>query len=43
MHGVGREVVLVDLDRKRAQAEANDINHAVPFAHPLTVRAGDLR
>ena len=25
----------------RAEAEANDIFHAVPFAHPLTVRAGD--
>src|SRR5262245_23260433 len=41
MSGVGREVVLVDLNRKRAEAEANDIYHAVPFAHPLTVRAGD--
>ncbi len=41
MSGVGREIVLVDLNVKRAQAEANDIYHAVPFAHPLTVRAGD--
>ncbi|MGE3310104.1 MAG: L-lactate dehydrogenase [Limisphaerales bacterium] len=41
MSGVGREIVLVDLNRKRAEAEANDIYHAVPFAHPLTVRAGD--
>jgi L-lactate dehydrogenase len=41
MHGVGREIVLVDLNRARAEAEANDIYHAVPFAHPLTVRAGD--
>ena len=41
MNGVGREIVLVDLDRKRAEAEANDLNHAVPFAHPLTVHAGD--
>jgi L-lactate dehydrogenase len=41
MSGVGREVVLVDLNRARAEAEANDIHHAVPFAHPLTVRAGD--
>ena len=24
-----------------AEAEANDIFHAVPFVHPLTVRAGD--
>src|SRR3954468_8695764 len=41
MSGVGREIVLVDISRARAQAEANDIYHAVPFAHPLTVRAGD--
>jgi L-lactate dehydrogenase len=40
MRGVGREVVLVDVNQKRAEAEANDIFHAVPFAHPLTVRAG---
>jgi L-lactate dehydrogenase len=41
MSGVGREIVLVDVNRARAEAEANDIHHAVPFAHPLTVRAGD--
>src|SRR5215813_9381670 len=41
MSGVGRDVVLVDLNRARAEAEANDIYHAVPFANPLTVRAGD--
>jgi len=41
MAGVGREIVLVDLNRARAEAEANDIYHAVPFAHPLMVDAGD--
>src|SRR6185369_12108562 len=41
MSGVGREIVLVDVNRARADAEANDIYHAVPFAHPMTVRAGD--
>lgn len=40
MRGVGRELVLVDVDTARAQAEADDIFHAVPFAHPLEVRAG---
>lgn len=40
VRGVGREIVLVDLDEKRAQAEAADIVHAVPFAEPLQVRAG---
>ena len=41
MNGVGREIVLVDRTRARAEAEAHDILDAVPFAHPLTVRAGD--
>ena len=41
MRGVGREIVLVDKNVDRAQAEADDLFHAVPFAHPLQVRAGD--
>jgi L-lactate dehydrogenase len=41
MNGVGREIVLVDKNTKRAQAEADDIFHAVPFAHPLHVYAGE--
>jgi L-lactate dehydrogenase len=41
MRGVGRRVVLVDMNRARAEAEADDIQHAVPFAHPLDVSAGD--
>ena len=41
LRGVGREIVLVDKFRERAQAEADDIFHAVPFAEPLLVRAGE--
>jgi L-lactate dehydrogenase len=40
MRGVGREIVLVDKNESRAAAEADDIRHAVPFAHPLEVRSG---
>jgi L-lactate dehydrogenase len=40
MQGVGREIVLVDRNAARAAAEADDIRHAVPFAHPLNVRSG---
>ena len=40
MRGIGRLVVLVDRNKARAQAEAHDILHAVPFAHPLQVTAG---
>jgi L-lactate dehydrogenase len=41
MRGVGREIVLVDVNRQRAGAEADDILHAVPFAHPLNISDGD--
>ena len=41
MRGVGREIMLVDKNARRAEAEADDIRHAVPFAHPLEVRSGD--
>jgi len=41
MQGVGREIVLVDRNTARAAAEADDIRHAVPFAYPLDVRAGE--
>jgi L-lactate dehydrogenase len=37
MQGVGREVVLVDKNPARAVAEADDLRHALPFAHPLEV------
>lgn len=40
MRGVGRRLVLVDQNRARAEAEADDILHAVPFAHPVEVAAG---
>jgi L-lactate dehydrogenase len=40
MRGVGREIVLVDRNEARARAEADDILHAVPFAHPIDVHAG---
>jgi L-lactate dehydrogenase len=41
MRGVGREIVLVDKNADRAVAEADDLRHAVPFANPLEIEAGD--
>jgi L-lactate dehydrogenase len=41
MRGVGRQIILIDKDRKRASAEAEDVSHAVPFSHPLLVTDGD--
>ena len=42
MRGIGREIVLIDAAKERAQAQANDIFHAVPFAHPLRIVAGEF-
>lgn len=41
MRGIGREIVLVDLNRERAAAEADDIRHAVPFSSPYLIHAGE--
>src|SRR3954451_23313672 len=41
MQGVGREIVLVDKNTARAASEADDLRHAVPFAHPLEICSGD--
>ena len=41
LRGAASEVVLIDQNSKRALAEAEDILHAVPFAHIVRVRAGD--
>ena len=39
--GNASEVVLVDVNRKRSEAEAADIRHAIPYVHPMTINAGD--
>jgi len=41
MQGIGRQIVLVDLNKERATAEAADLLHAVPFAHALKISAGE--
>ncbi len=43
LQGVGREIVLVDIDKQRAKAEAADILHAVPFGTAHLVTAGDYK
>ena len=41
LSGLASEIVLIALNRERAEGEAMDLNHAVPFAHPTRVWAGD--
>jgi len=42
LSGLAAEIVLVDTDRGRAEGEAMDLNHAVPFSHPTRIWAGEL-
>lgn len=39
--GLFSELLLIDLDRKRAEGEASDLGHTVPFLSPLEIYAGD--
>ena len=39
--GAAGEIVLVDLDRELAEAEALDMNHGLFFTPPAQIRAGD--
>ena len=41
MSGRAAEIVLIDANRARAEGEAMDLNHAVPFGAPCRVWAGD--
>lgn len=39
--GLFSEMVLIDADRARAEGEAMDISHGLPFARPMKLYAGD--
>jgi L-lactate dehydrogenase len=38
--GVATEIILVDADTARAEGEAMDLSHGVPFVRPCRIRAG---
>ena len=39
--GLFTEFVLIDADRNKAEGEAMDISHGIPFASPMKIYAGD--
>jgi len=41
LSGLSAEIVLIDANHRRAEGEAMDLQHAVPFAKPTRVWAGD--
>jgi L-lactate dehydrogenase len=43
LSGLAAEIVLIDVNRAKAEGEAMDLNHAVPFSHPTRIWAGDYK
>lgn len=41
LSGLAAEIVLIDKNHRKAEGEAMDLNHAIPFAHATRVWAGD--
>jgi L-lactate dehydrogenase len=39
--GLASEIVLIDANKAKAEGEAMDLNHAVPFTHSTRIWAGD--
>ncbi len=37
------EIVLIDVDKKKAEGEAADMNHGIPFNAPMEIYAGDYK
>src|SRR5215472_7483261 len=42
LNRLSAEIVLIDGNRDKAEGEAMDLNHAVPFAHATRIWAGDF-
>lgn len=38
---LANEIVLIDANRGRAEAEAMDLNHGLPFVRPMRIRVGE--
>ncbi|MGC3787974.1 L-lactate dehydrogenase [Priestia aryabhattai] len=41
--GIANELVLIDMNKEKAEGEARDINHGMPFATPMKIWAGDYK
>jgi len=41
LNGLVGQIVLIDVDHRRAEGEAMDLNHAVPLSHSVRIWAGD--
>lgn len=42
IRGIARQIVIVDLDRKRLEGEVMDLSHGAPYLSPVEVVAGEF-
>ena len=41
IRGLASKIVIIDVNRERAEGEVMDLNHGMPFAEPVRIWAGD--
>jgi len=41
IHGIASQIVIIDINKERAEGEVMDLNHGLPFAHPVRIWAGE--
>ncbi len=41
--GIAREITLVDVDMKKAEGEAMDLSHGLPYTDPVNIVAGEYK
>jgi L-lactate dehydrogenase len=41
IRGLVSQIVIIDVNKERAEGEVMDLNHGLPFAHPVKIWSGD--
>ncbi len=41
IHGLASQIVIIDINKERAEGEVMDLNHGMPFAYPTKIWTGD--
>jgi len=41
IHGLASQIVIIDVNKNRAEGEVMDLNHGVPFAQPVKIWSGE--
>lgn len=41
IHGIVSQIVIIDVNKDRAEGEVMDLDHSIPFAYPAKISAGD--